>query len=627
MASLSISLEGINQAITGLAYKENSKKHKVISAIKAYYVSEKSINDLISIDTDNLIKKIWDLEETPSKIRTKRRNFSSLKSSINLDLKKLSDKGKNPENIVITDANTFDMSEEAKANLLNSFSDALKTGDVDIDQASSILSAITDFLDTLDPDKEDDKSADLVNQIKKVLDKISSNIIPDEDTDSGGTAGIDGTLGKDAIEEIDEDIEEIDDYDEDIEEIELDEDEEIEEIDDLDDIEEVEDIEEDVLDEDIEEVELDEDEDYEDEDYEDEELEEIEAIDDDIEELELDEDEDYEDEDEDLEEIDDYDEDTEEIELDDDEEIEEIDDLDDIEEVEDIEDDDIEEIELDDYEDHEDEELEELEEIDGIDDDIEELELDEDEDLEEIEDYDEDTEEIELDDDEELKQVDELTEEEIKALEEFHEKKKLAEQFDDKLSDADKKYNTYVLVPAGEYTIGTKKTLKSSLELQKFDMPQVYIGKFPITNSLFEAFVEETGYITTAEKTGSGNVFFGKFKKEEKTKTSVWKKNAGSSMIENACWYQPEGPESSIHGKKHHPVVQVSVDDAFAFASWIGRRLPTETEWEAAARTDLGYKYPWGNKWKDNACNIDKNGMGGTTAVDYYADYDNEFKI
>ncbi|MCK5312318.1 MAG: hypothetical protein KAJ62_09415, partial [Desulfobacteraceae bacterium] len=181
MANLSISLEGIHQAIAGLAYKENSKKYKVISAINAHYVSEQSINDLIFIDTDTLIKEIWNLEKASPKIRTKRRNFSSLRSSINSDLKKLSNKGKNPENIVITDANTFDMSEEAKANLLNSFSDALKTGDVDINQATSILSTIIDFLDSLDSDGEDDKSADLVNQIKKILDKISGTIIPDEE--------------------------------------------------------------------------------------------------------------------------------------------------------------------------------------------------------------------------------------------------------------------------------------------------------------------------------------------------------------------------------------------------------------------------------------------------------------
>ena len=509
MANLSISLEGIEQAISGLGYKENSKKYKVISTINSYYVSKNSINDVVSIDTDTLIKQIWNLENEPSKIKTKRRNFSSIKSSINKDLVKLSEKDKNPENIVITDRNIFEMSEEAKANLLNSFSDALKTGDIDINQASAILSAITDFLDSLEPDGETDKSEDLVNQIKNVLDRISNNILPEQVT-----------------EEIDK-TEKIDDYGEDFEEVEIDEDEEIEVIDGLDDIEEVDDIDEDVLDEDTEEIELDED--------------------------------------------------------------------------------------------------EELEEIDEIDDDLEETELDADEELEEIDDYGEDFEEVEIDEDEELKQVDKLTEEEIKALAEFNEKKKLAEQFDEKLAEADKKYNIYVEVPKGEYTIGTKKTLKSSLELQKFDMPKVYIGKYPITNSLFEAFIEETGYVTTAEKIGSGTVFFGKFKKTNNI--SLVQKNAGSNVIKKACWHQPEGPESSIHGKKFHPVVQVSVEDAFAFASWIGRRLPTEMEWEAAARTDLGYKYPWGNTWKDNACNVGKNGAFGTTAVDYYTDYDNDFKI
>ncbi len=156
-------------------------------------------------------------------------------------------------------------------------------------------------------------------------------------------------------------------------------------------------------------------------------------------------------------------------------------------------------------------------------------------------------------------------------------------------------------------------------------MPKVYIGKFPITNSLFEAFIEETGYITTAEKKGFGNVFFGKFKKD-KTMTQ-WKKNSGSTIIKKAFWFQPDGPGSSIHGKKYHPVVQVSVDDAFAFASWIGRRLPTEAEWESAARTDLGNRYPWGNHWKNNAGNIDSYGAGTTTPVDYFTEYDNEFKI
>ena len=92
LANLSISMEGIERALSGLGYKENSKKFKVVSAINSYYVTESSINDVISIDTDTLIKKIWDIEDKPSKIRAKRRNFSSIKSSINKDLQKLSSK-------------------------------------------------------------------------------------------------------------------------------------------------------------------------------------------------------------------------------------------------------------------------------------------------------------------------------------------------------------------------------------------------------------------------------------------------------------------------------------------------------------------------------------------------------
>ncbi|MCP3898630.1 MAG: hypothetical protein GY707_02725, partial [Desulfobacteraceae bacterium] len=183
MANLSISMEGIKQAISGLGYKENSKKYKVVSAINAYYISENSIDDITTIDADTLIKEIWALEDEPSKIKSKRRNFNSIRSSINKDLQKLSGKGKNPDNIIITNLNTFDMSEEAKAKLLNSFGDALNTKDIDLNQASSILSAITDFLNDLESDKETDQSLDLVSQIKKVLEKISNDIIPDDDTE------------------------------------------------------------------------------------------------------------------------------------------------------------------------------------------------------------------------------------------------------------------------------------------------------------------------------------------------------------------------------------------------------------------------------------------------------------
>ncbi|MCP3874523.1 MAG: formylglycine-generating enzyme family protein, partial [Desulfobacteraceae bacterium] len=263
--------------------------------------------------------------------------------------------------------------------------------------------------------------------------------------------------------------------------------------------------------------------------------------------------------------------------------------------------------------------------VDELDDDIEEIELDEDEDLEEIEELDDDFEEIELDEDEDLEEVDELDEDEIKALEEFRDKKELAEHFDDVLGDREKKYNKYGIVPEGQYTIGTKKSLKSSLELQQFDMPKVYIGLYPVTNSLFEVFIEQTGYITTAEKLGYGRVYYSRFKKN--TNGSTWNKNAGSEDVKGACWYKPFGPESSLHEKRNHPVVQVSIDDAISFSSWIGRRIPTEAEWESAARTDFGYKYPWGNEFDQKALNIEQSGLSDTSSVDEYDTFANEFDI
>jgi len=541
LANIAISIKGIDQAIASLNYRPTSVKQRALLAIRDFYTSEESIKRLDLIDTDILIKSIWDTGDNPSRIRAKRRNFSSIKSSINVDLEKLSKKGKNLENIIIAESNIFDMTQEAKNNLLSSFTDAVKTGDINLDQATNLLKAVTDFLDNFQIEDDDTESQDIVKQIKKILNKITEDVLSGEEPESApGLKKLkQGEVGFDEIE----DLEEVEDLDEDVEEIELDEDEELEEIE---------------ADEDLEEIEIDEDEN--------------------LEEIELDED-----------------------------EIDEIEDLDgDIEEADGLGPD------------------EDLEEVEDLDEDVEEIELDEDEELEEIE-VDEDLEEIEIDEDENLEEIDELDEDELKALEEFREKRELAEHFDDTLGEREKKYNKYVTVPEGEYTIGTKKSIKSCMELQQFEMPKVYIGIYPVINSLFEIFIEQTGYVTTAEKSGFGRVYYSRYKKD--TNGSTWKKNAGSRDIKGACWYEPFGPGSTLHRKRNHPVVQVSVDDAFAFASWIGRRIPTEAEWEAAARTDLGYKYPWGNEFNPKAFNIEQSGLSDTNPVDEYDAFANEFKI
>ena len=658
LANVSITLSGITQTIENLNYREGSVKAKAVQAICDYYTSEESLQDLSVIDSDTIIKQIWDVGEDPSKIKSKRRNFSSLKSSINADLSKLYRDGLNPEDITITDTNTFDMTEAAKSSLLQSFSDAVKTDGFDLTQAADVLKAVSEFLDKIAPQDSENESSDVIEQIKKVLDQLSSGAFDDD------VEVIDSEDEDVEIEEIDEDeLEDIEEIDEDLLDAKVEEvdedllDSEIEEIDeeDLEDVEEIDETE------DIEEVEIDEDEELEevDEDLLDAEIEEVDE-DQEIEEVELDEDEEIEeiDEDalEDLEEIDEE-QDTEDVEIDEDEELEEIDeDLLDaqIEEIdEDLLDAEIEEVDEDlldgDIEEVDDDELEEVEEVDD-DQEIEEVELDEDEDLEELEEIDEDTEiedveldddealeeiedidldedqeleEIDLDEDEDLEEVDELDEEEQKALEEFRNARELAEQFDDTLGEREKKYNAYVTIPAGTYTIGTEKALKSSLALQPFDMPQVFMGKYPVTNALFEIFIELTGYVTTAERKGFGTVFHCRFKKQGDQ--VCWTKQAGSSTVKGACWHQPAGPGSTLHGKRNHPVVQVSVEDAFAYTSWIGRRLPTEAEWEAAARTDLALRYPWGNEFNPMALNIESSGLSDTSSVDDYDHFANAF--
>ena len=771
MAVVSITEVGISQAISSLNYKHNSIKDRVVQAIRNVYAQTESIDRIKSIDTDQLIREIWNLSDNPVQIRAKRRNFYSLRSAIIGDLEKLSPESENPESITISPNNTFDISEAAKNEMLNSFSEIAQNGNIDLNQVADVLSTISNFLSEIDIDEtsKNDSLQEKLDQIKKLLQTISTPKISHEGANAASEKGegdgrqdqnteiedddVDITeedlndiqddieaVDEDDIIEVDEDteIEDVEDEDFDITEedlndiqddieavdeddiIEIDEDTEIEDVEDedfditeedlndiQDDIEavdeddiievdedtEIEDVEDEDFDiteedlndiqDDIEEVDEDDiievDEDTEIEDVEDEDFDiteddlndiqdDIEAVDeDDI--IEVDEDteiEDVEDEDFDIteEDLNDIQDDIEEvdendiIEVDEDTEIEEVEDedfditeedLNDIQDdIEEVDEDDIIEVDEDtEIEDVEDEDFDITEEdLNDIQDDIEEvdeddiIEVDEDTEIEEVEDEDFDiTEEdlndiqddieevdeddiIEVDEDTEIEEVDEN---EFEAFREFQKEREQANHFDEQLADSDKKYNQYATVPPGNYTIGSTQNIKNRLPLQEIAIEKFYIGKYPVTNSLFEAFIQDTGYITTAEKRGFGIVFLGRFKKEKNQ--TVWRRCSVNDIVKKACWYQPTGPGSSLHQKKHHPVVQVSVEDATAFASWIGRRLPTETEWEAMARTDQGLKYPWGDQWEDNVCNTEQIAIGDTTPVDKYEKYCNSLNI
>ncbi|MGW8324656.1 MAG: formylglycine-generating enzyme family protein, partial [Desulfobacterales bacterium] len=209
--------------------------------------------------------------------------------------------------------------------------------------------------------------------------------------------------------------------------------------------------------------------------------------------------------------------------------------------------------------------------------------------------------------------------------------KLLAEEFDGYLGSMDRYYNQYLLIPGGKYIIGSKHPKKDEKPEQKIYLEPFYIGRFPITNGLFEIFVEKTGYKTTAEKVGYGTVYYGRFeKKRDETTgliTSTWNSSLYCKVVKNACWYQPSGPKSTLYNKRNHPVVQISIEDARAFAAWTGKRLPTEDEWEAASRTANGWILPWGQEWKKDACNIEDSYNADTTPVDNYIEFENNFSI
>lgn len=129
-----------------------------------------------------------------------------------------------------------------------------------------------------------------------------------------------------------------------------------------------------------------------------------------------------------------------------------------------------------------------------------------------------------------------------------------------------------------------------------------------VTNAGFAEFIAATGYTTEAERYGWSFVFHLFVPREIALRTKRPPQTPWWHAVEGASWRYPEGPGSEIGERMHHPVIHVSWNDAVAYSRWSGRRLPTEAEWEYAARGGLVQKvYPWGDTLTpdgEHRCNI-----------------------
>jgi sulfatase modifying factor 1 len=136
----------------------------------------------------------------------------------------------------------------------------------------------------------------------------------------------------------------------------------------------------------------------------------------------------------------------------------------------------------------------------------------------------------------------------------------------------------------------------------------VAIEQHPVTNTQFSEFVAETGYVTVAERPLDPLLFPDLAADDLEPGALVFSPTTGPVDLSDwrqwwrwsvgADWQHPFGPGSSIADKADHPVVQVSYNDAVAYANWAGRRLPSEAEWEHAARAGGTSTYPWGEEVK-----------------------------
>jgi formylglycine-generating enzyme required for sulfatase activity len=172
----------------------------------------------------------------------------------------------------------------------------------------------------------------------------------------------------------------------------------------------------------------------------------------------------------------------------------------------------------------------------------------------------------------------------------------------------EERWQDMVHVPAGTFLMGSDRFYREERPARRASVEAFWIDAHPVTNRQFQSFVAATGYLTVAERAPDpglypdadpallvpGSLVF----QAPARRVSLRDPRAWWAYVPGASFRHPEGPHSTLAGRGEHPVVHVSYEDACAYAAWAGKTLPTETEWEFAARGGLdAATFPWGDEF------------------------------
>src|SRR5688572_24541442 len=185
-----------------------------------------------------------------------------------------------------------------------------------------------------------------------------------------------------------------------------------------------------------------------------------------------------------------------------------------------------------------------------------------------------------------------------------------------------------VWIPGGTFWMGCEGCgMPDALPVHLVRVDGFWMDRTPVTNAEFERFVRATGYVTVAERPLNPNDYPGVPAAMLKPGSAVFQPTAKPVPLDNplqwwrytpgASWKHPAGPGSSLDGRAAHPVVHVAFEDVQAYAAWATKRVPTEAEFEFAARGGLDrQRYAWGNELRPDNRPMANNWQGTFPAAD-----------